>query len=193
MNKKRPFLIAVPLALALAACASDDLSTVGPHVRPSPQEVMNRCLAFVATPGFAPPTEASLSSWQWRRYVSCKLGGNMLVNPKKVPLDAEAVVSISVASDGSIRSVKLLHSTGNDDYDESVEHAIDAASPLPAVPLPLHIARIDMHFHPVRVNPIALKEGTPAIGGTNAGVGLSDESHWRVQHCNSVGGVSACN
>lgn len=193
MNKKRPFLIAVPLALALAACASDDLSTAGPHVRPSPQEVMNRCLAFVATPGFAPPTEASLSSWQWRRYVSCKLGGNMLVNPKKVPLDAEAVVSISVASDGSIRSVKLLHSTGNDDYDESVEHAIDVASPLPAVPLPLHIARIDMHFHPVRVNPIALKAGPPAIDGTNAGVGLSDESHWRVQHCNSVGGVSACN
>jgi TonB family protein len=193
MNKKRLPLIALPVALALSACAADDASTAGPHVRPSPQEVMNRCLAYVATPGFAPPTEATLSARQWQRYVSCKLGGNMFANPKKVPSDTEAVVSIRLAPDGSVTSAKLLRSSGNDTYDEAVRDAIDAASPLPAAPPSLHVARVDMRFHPVRVNPVALQTGTPAIGGTNAGVGIEDESHWRVQHCTTVGGVSACN
>jgi TonB family protein len=193
MNRKRLLLVAVSLALVLSACAADDVSTAGPHVRPSPQEVMNRCLAFIATPGFAPPTEATLSAQQWRRYVSCKLGGNMFSNPKKVPIDTEAIVSIHLAPDGSVLSAKLLRSSGNDDYDESVRNAIDAASPLPAAPPALRVARVDLHFHPVRVNPVALQGGTPAIGGTNAGVGIQDESHWREQRCTTVGGVSECN
>ncbi|MEM5318574.1 TonB family protein [Paraburkholderia sp. JHI869] len=177
MNKKRLPLILFPLTLMLGACASDDVSQVGPHVRASPQTVMNRCLAAVATPGFAPPTEATLSSWQWKRYVSCKLGGNMLVHQKKVPADSEAIVSIRAASDGSIVSVKLLRSTGNDDYDEAVERAIDAAAPLPPVPAGLHIARIDMHFHPVRVNPLALQPGQPGIDGAHGAEGSSSDSH----------------
>ena len=177
MNKKRLPLIVFPLALMLSACASDDVSQAGPHLRPSPQLVMNRCLAAVATPGFAPPTEASLDSWQWRRYVNCKLGGNMLVNPKKVPLDTEAIVSIRAASDGSIVSVTLLRSSGNDDLDEAVERAIAAAAPLPAVPRALHIARIDLHFHPVRVNPLALQPGQPGIHGAGNSEARSGDSH----------------
>lgn len=177
MHKKRLPLSAFSLFLMLSACASDDVSQVGPHVRPSPQMVMNRCLAAVATPGFAQPTETGLSAWQWKRYVSCKLGGNMFANPKKVPADTEAIVSIRAASDGSIVSVKLLRSSGNDDYDEAVERAIDAAAPLPAVPQALHIARIDMHFHPVRVNPLALQPGQPGIDGANNAGGRSGDSH----------------
>ncbi|HYA59203.1 MAG TPA: hypothetical protein VED85_02485, partial [Burkholderiaceae bacterium] len=69
MNQKSLLLAAISIALALSACATDGMSTAGPHVRPSPEEVMSRCLAFVATPGFAPPTEATLSAQQWRRYV----------------------------------------------------------------------------------------------------------------------------
>ncbi|SDD10762.1 energy transducer TonB [Paraburkholderia lycopersici] len=177
MNKKRLPPIVFSLTLFLSACASDDVSSVGPHVRPSPQEVMNRCLAAVATPGFAPPTEATLGAWQWKRYVSCKLGGNMLVNPKKVPMESEAIVSIRAASDGSIVSVKLLRPSGNDDLDEAVERAIDAAGPLPAVPRALHLARIDMHFHRVRVDPLALQPGQPGIGGEHNGRALADDSH----------------
>jgi len=177
MNKKRLPLIVLPMTLMLGACASDDVSQVGPHVRPSPQMVMNRCLAAVATPGFAPPTETTLSSWQWKRYVGCKLGGNMFVNPKKIPADTEAIVSIRAASDGSIVSVKLLRSSGNDDYDYAVERAIDAAAPLPAVPQALHIARIDMHFHPARVNPLALQPGQPGLDGVGNGEGRADGSH----------------
>jgi TonB family protein len=138
---------------------------------------MNRCLAAVATPGFAPPTETTLSALQWKRYVSCKLGGNMVANPKKIPADTEAIVSIRAASDGSIVSVKLLRSSGNDDYDEAVERAIDAAAPLPAVPLALHIGRIDMHFHPVRVNPLALQPGQPGIDGAGSGGARAGDSH----------------
>ena len=192
MKKNRWLLIVFPILFAFSGCASDDVATAGPHARPTPEQVMNRCLAFVATAGFAPPTEATLSSWQWRRYVDCKLGGNMVSNPKKVPLDSEAIVSIRLAADGSIVSVKLLHSTGNDDYDEDVQRAIDAASPLPRAPLALHLARIDMHFHPVRVDPLMLKDGESAIGGTRAGVGLSGETHWRVQDCNTANNVKAC-
>ncbi|WP_322033283.1 energy transducer TonB [Paraburkholderia sp. J76] len=177
MNKKRLPLIAFPLALVLSACASDDVLQAGPHVRPSPQTVMNRCLAAVATPGFAPPSEATLSSSQWKRYVSCKLGGNMFANPKKVPVETEAIVSIRAAADGSIVSVKLLHSSGNDDYDEAVERAIGAAAPLPPVPASLHVARIDMRFHPVRVNPLALQPGQPGINGANGREGSAGNSH----------------
>lgn len=196
MKKNHRLLIVFPFLFALmftlGGCASDDPTSAGPHVRPTPEQVMSRCLNAVATPGFAPPTESTLSSWQWRRYVNCKLGGNMLSNPKKVPLDTEAVVSIRFASDGSVVSVQLLHSSGNDEYDEDVQRAIDAASPLPAAPLALHLTRIDMRFHPVRVNPLILQGGMPAIGGTNAGAGLSDETHWRVKNCNTAHGVSEC-
>lgn len=177
MNKKRLPLIVFPFTLMLSACASDDVSQVGPHVRPSPQTVMNRCLAAVATPGFAPPTEANLSSWQWKRYVNCKLGGNIRVNPKKVPLDAEAIVSIRAAPDGSIVSVTLLRSSGNDDLDEAVERGIAAAAPLPPVPQALHVARIDMHFHPVRVDPLALQPGWPGIDGAHSREASSGDSH----------------
>lgn len=48
MHKKRLPLGAFSLFLILSACASDDVSQVGPHVRPSPQMVMHRCLAAVA-------------------------------------------------------------------------------------------------------------------------------------------------
>jgi TonB family protein len=195
MKKNQRLLIVLPFLFALSGCASDDPTSAGPHVRPTPEQVMNRCLNSVATSGFGPPTESTLSSWQWRRYVNCKLGGNMLLNPKKVPLDTEAVVSIRLASDGSVVSVKLLHSSGNDEYDEDVQRAIDAASPLPPAPLALHLTRIDMHFRPVRVNPLVLQSGAPgtaAIGGTNAGVGISDETHWRVKNCNTAHGVSEC-
>ncbi|QGZ54166.1 energy transducer TonB [Paraburkholderia acidiphila] len=179
MNKKRLLLSAFPLMLmlVLGACASDDVTQVGPHVRPSPQLVMTRCLAAVATPGFAPPTEASLDSWQWKRYVNCKLGGNMRINPRKVPLDAEAIVSIRAASDGSIVSVTLLRSSGNDDLDEAVERGIAAASPLPPVPRALHIARIDMHFHPIRVDPLALQPGQPGIDSAHSHEGSAGDSH----------------
>jgi TonB family protein len=192
MNKKRLLLLAFPCALALTACASDDPTAAGPHVHPSPEAVMSRCLASVAESGAPVPTEATLDARQWERYVNCKLGGNMFANPKRVPDETEAVVSIRAAPDGRILSVKLLHSSGNRDYDEAVEQAIDVATPLPPIPTALHIARIDLHFHPVRVNPLALQSSGPAIGGMNVGVGISDQSHWRAEHCNIVNGVSAC-
>ncbi|WP_310629825.1 energy transducer TonB [Paraburkholderia sp.] len=192
MNKKRLLLSAFPCMLALAACASDDPDVAGPQVHPSPEAVMNRCLASVAETGAPVPTEATLDARQWERYVNCKLGGNMFANPKKVPVETEAVVSIRATPDGRILSVKLLHSSGHADYDAVVERAIDVASPLPPVPSALRIARIDLHFHPVRVNPLALQTGSPAIGGMNVGVGISDQSHWRAEHCNIVNGVSAC-
>lgn len=195
MKKNHRLLIVFPFIaclLALNGCASDDPTAAGPHVRPTPGQVMTRCLNAVAAQGFGPPTESTLSSWQWKRYVSCKLGSNMFVSQKKVPLDSDAVVSIRLASDGSIVSVKLLHSSGNDDLDDAVARAIDAASPLPSAPVALHLSRVDLHFHPVRVNPAILQGGTPAIGGTNAGVGIRDETHWRIKNCNGVAGVSEC-
>ncbi|WP_321884533.1 energy transducer TonB [Paraburkholderia bannensis] len=195
MKKNRRLLIVFPLLLALLAlngCASDDPTSAGPHVRATPAQVMQRCLNTVAPPGFASPTEATLSASQWRRYVSCKLGGNMFANQKRVPLDSEAVVSIRLAGDGSIVSVKLLHSSGNDELDDDVQRAIDAASPLPPAPSALHLSRVDLHFRPVRVNLAALQGGTPAIGGTNAGVGIVDETLWRVKNCNTAHGVSEC-
>lgn len=101
----------------------------------------------------------------------------MHVNPKKVPLEAEAIVSIRAAPDGSIVSVTLLRSSGNDDLDEAVERGIAAAAPLPAVPHALHIARIDMHFHPVRVDPLALQPGQPGIHDAGNSEGRSSDSH----------------
>jgi TonB family protein len=196
MKKNRRLLIVFPSALALLlalnGCASDDPTSTGPHVRATPEQVMNRCLNTVAAQGFGVPTESTLNAWQWKRYVSCKLGGNMWTSQKKVPLDSDAVVSIRLASDGSVVSVKLLHSSGNDDLDDAVARAIDVASPLPPAPIALHLSRVDLHFHPARVNPAFLQGGMPAIGGTNAGGGIQDETHWRIKNCNIVGGVSAC-
>ncbi|MBB3258812.1 TonB family protein [Paraburkholderia bannensis] len=196
MKKNHRLLIAfssaLALLLALNGCASDDAAPAGPHVRATPEQVMNRCLNTVATQGFGTPTESTLSSWQWKRYVSCKLGGNMWMSQKKVPPDGDALVSIRLASDGSIVSVKLLHSSGNDDLDDAVARAIDAASPLPPAPLALHLSRVDLHFQTARVNPAFLQGGMPAIGGTNAGGGIHDETHWRIKNCNIVGGVGAC-
>jgi TonB family protein len=186
------FSFAFALLLALNGCASDDPTTAGPHVHATPEQVMNRCLNTVATQGFGTPTESTLNAWQWKRYVSCKLGGNMWMSQKKVPLDSEAVVSIRLASDGSVVSVKLAHSSGNDDMDDAVARAIDAASPLPPAPLALHLSRVDLHFHPARVNPAFLQGGIPAIGGTNASNGIHGETNWRIQNCNIVGGLSEC-
>lgn len=192
MKKNRRLLIVFPFLLALNGCASDDPPSAGSHAHLTPAQVMDRCLNAVAPPGFAPPTEATLGASQWRRYVSCKLGGNLTSNPRKVPHATEAVISIRLATDGSIVSVQQLHSSGNDEYDEDVRRAIDAATPLPAAPAALHLTRVDMHFHPASIDPLVLQGGAPAIGGTNAGVGISDETHWRIKNCNGVGGVSEC-
>ncbi len=101
----------------------------------------------------------------------------MRINPKKVPPDAQAIVSIRAAPDGAIVSVTLLRSSGNDDLDEAVERGIAAASPLPPVPRALHIARIDMHFHPIRVDPLAVQPGQPGIDSAHNHEGSGGDSH----------------
>lgn len=200
MNKKRllptaavPAALALALTLALAGCASEDTPSAGPHRWLTPEQVTQRCLAYVATPGFAPPTETTLSAPQWRRYVACKIESNLRARGSKLTGDPVAVVTILVAPDGAITSVALAGSSGSDEWDEAARRAIDAASPLPPVPPSLHVARVDMRFRPVKIDPIALKEGVPAIGSSNAGAGLSGESHWSVHHCNTVGAATACN
>jgi TonB family protein len=136
--------------LTLCGCMSEEV-----YEQPSPQVVMNRCLTSVAMPGRTVPTEATLNSTQWRRYVGCKIGGNIFAMLKRGSEDVEATVSIRVAPDGSITSVELLNSSGNVDYDEAVKHAIKVASPLPAVPPPVRLVRLDIHFRPSRMKPVA--------------------------------------
>jgi TonB family protein len=195
LNGKHRLLTAVPaaLALTLGACASEEASSTGPHHWLTPEQVTQRCLAYVATPGFTAPTETTLSAPQWRRYVACKIESNLHARSSKLTGDPVAVVTIRVAPDGAITSVTLASTSGSDEWDEAAHRAIDAALPLPAVPSSLHVSRVDMRFRPAKIDPIALKEGVPAIDGTNAGSGLTGESHWSVHQCNTVGAATACN
>ncbi|WP_169740124.1 energy transducer TonB [Paraburkholderia acidipaludis] len=177
----------------LGACASEEASSTGPHHWLTPEQVTQRCLAYVATPGFAAPAETTLSAPQWRRYVACKIESNLRARSSKLTGDPVAVVTIRVAPDGAITSVTLAGTSGSDEWDQAARRAIDAVLPLPAVPPSLRVSRIDMHFRPAKIDPIALKDGASASDGAGAGTGLTGESHWSVQHCNTVGGATACN
>jgi TonB family protein len=192
-KRLRPAAVSAALALMLSACASEETSSVDPHRWPTTAEVMQRCLAYVATPGFTPPTETTLSGQQWRRYVACKIESNLHARSSKLSGDPVATVTMRVAPDGAITSVTLASTSGSDEWDEATRRAIDAATPLPAVPPSLHVARVDMHFRPAKIDPVALKEGGAAIDGSNAGTGLTGESHWSERHCNTVGAATACN
>ncbi|WP_028226181.1 energy transducer TonB [Paraburkholderia ferrariae] len=203
-NKKRRLLavagatsLAVALAAltALAGCASSPpppgpapTPTANTPDLPPPQTVTSRCLARVATPGFAPPTESTLSGTQWERYVSCRLASNMVVATTSVSGNPEAVVSMTLTASGAADTVRLSRSSGDAAWDAAVERAIGAAGPFPPAPFTLHVGRVEMRFRPGPPQP-----GVEAIGGTNAGVGLQGGSHWSVHHCTTISGATACN
>ncbi|WP_322014476.1 energy transducer TonB [Paraburkholderia sp. J12] len=201
-NNKRGRSLAVlsttAFAVALAAlggCASSQpppraapTPTANTPELPPPQTVTSHCLARVATPGFAPPTESTLSGTQWERYVSCRLGSNMVVASASVSGNPEAVVSMTLTASGTVDTVRLLRSSGNAAWDEAVERAIGAAAPFPPAPSTLHVGRVEMRFRPGPP-----RAGVAAIGGTNAGMGLEGGSHWSVHHCTTIGSATACN
>ena len=47
-------------------------------------------------------------------------------------------VAIEIAPDGTIRDARLASSSGNDQFDDSVMRAVQAASPVPQAPQELH-------------------------------------------------------
>jgi TonB family protein len=179
---------AAALAVALAGCANGNMSAGVSPPLPSPETVTSHCLARVATPGFMPPTESALSATQWERYVSCRLGSNMVVATAQVSGDPVATVLMTLKPDGTVDTVTLSRSSGSVAWDQAVERAIGAAPPFPPAPDTLHITRVEMRFRPGHP-----QQGVEAIGGTNAGVGLAGESHWSVRQCTTVGAATACN
>jgi TonB family protein len=189
--------VALAALAALAGCASSPpppgpspapTPTASTPELPSPQTVTSRCLARVATPGFAPPAESTLSGTQWERYVSCRLASNMVVAATSVSGNPEAVVSMTLTASGAVDAVRLSRSSGNAAWDEAVERALGVAGPFPPAPSTLHVGRVEMRFRPGPPQP-----GVEAIGGTNAGVGLEGGSHWSVHHCTTIGSATACN
>ncbi|WP_166660585.1 TonB family protein [Paraburkholderia sediminicola] len=122
-----------------------------------------------------------MNALQWRRYVSCALTSNLFVDANGDLGNPEAIVSLRLNSDGSVDSVTLLHTSGNDAWDAAVQRAIVAASPLPPAPPNQKVSRVDFHFRP-RPRPVG-------IGGST---GISGESHWSVVHCITVGRAGTC-
>ncbi len=184
-------LLGAALVIALAGCAGAGVSAgamTGAPPLPAPETVTSHCLARVTMAGFTPPTEATLSATQWERYVSCRLGSNMVVATARVSDDPVATVSMTLKPDGTVDTVTLSRSSGSAAWDEAVERAIGAAPPFPPAPATLHIARVEMRFRPGPP-----QKGVEAIGSTNAGAGLAGESHWSMRQCTTVGAATACN
>ncbi|SIO71911.1 TonB family C-terminal domain-containing protein [Burkholderia sp. GAS332] len=173
-------LIPFVLALLTACTAEVPVNSNRPPI-PSADDVAKRCLAHAAGSGEPLLTVGEMNALQWRRYVSCALTSNLFVDANGDLGNPEAIVSLRLDSDGSVSSVTLLHTSGNDAWDAAVQRAIVAASPLPPAPPNQNVSRVDFHFRP-RPRPVG-------IGGST---GISGESHWSVVHCITVGRAGTC-
>ncbi|MGC2964955.1 TonB family protein [Paraburkholderia aspalathi] len=172
----------IPLVLSLlTACTADVLANSNGRPIPSAHNIAKLCLAQAAGRGEPLLTVGELNALQWRHYVSCALSSNIFVDTYSDLGNPEAIVSLRFNPDGSVGSVALLHTSGNDVWDAAVQHAIVAASPLPPAPPNQNVSRIEFHLRPPH-RPLG-------IGG---GTGITGESHWSVKHCITVGSARTC-
>jgi TonB family protein len=175
-------LALVPLVLSLlTACTSEiPRSSTEPQLPPA-EDVAKLCQAQAV--GSTEPllTVDQMNSLQWRHYVSCALSSNIFVVANSDLGNPEAIVSLWLNTDGSVGSVALLHTSGNEAWDAAVQRAIAAVSPLPPAPANQYVSRIEFHFRP-RHRPLG-------IGGST---GITGESHWSVKHCVTVGSARTC-
>ncbi|WP_408296832.1 energy transducer TonB [Paraburkholderia sediminicola] len=182
VREKTLALVLIPLVLSLlTACSAEAPGNSNKPLIPSADDVAKRCLAYAAGSGGPPLTVGEMNALQWRRYVSCALTSNVFVDANSDLGNPDAIVSLRLNSDGSIGSVTLLHTSGNDAWDAAVQRAIVAASPLPPASPNQNVSRVDFHLRP-RHRPLG-------IGGST---GLTGASHWSVEHCITVGRAGTC-
>jgi TonB family protein len=165
----------------LAGCANGTSQIEGKAPLLSPEQVADRCLAAVTPKDAPPPERDNFNGLQWARYVYCAIGSNLWVNRDLVRENPEATVEIQIADDGSVRSIKRLHTSGNAAWDRAVDRSIGVMPALPPAPAVRRSTSMDLHFEPFR-------QGL----GMSAGAALTGQSHWSVHRCTQVGGVSAC-
>ncbi|WP_408437144.1 TonB family protein [Paraburkholderia caffeinilytica] len=172
----------IPLVLSLlSACTADVVANSNESPIPSADNIVRVCLAHAAGSGEPSLKVGELNALQWRHYVSCALSSHMFVDASNDLGNPDAIVSLRLDPDGSVRSVALLHTSGNDAWDAAVQRAIVAALPLPPAPPNQNVSRIEFHLRPPH-RPLG-------IGG---GTGITGESHWSVKHCITVGSARTC-
>ncbi|WP_408266256.1 energy transducer TonB [Paraburkholderia nemoris] len=175
-------LALIPLVLSLlTACTADVPRNSNEPLMPSADNVAKRCLAQAAGSGAPLLTVGEMNALQWRHYVSCALSSNMFVDANGGLGNPEAIVSLRLNIDGSVGSVMLLHTSGNEAWDTAVRRAIAVASPLPPAPPNQNVSSIELHFRP--------RHRALGIGGST---GITGESHWSVKHCITVGSARTC-
>ncbi|MFL9913305.1 TonB family protein [Paraburkholderia sp. RL17-337-BIB-A] len=139
-------LALIPLVLSLlTACTADILANSNEPPIPSAHNIAKLCLAQAAGNGEPLLTVGELNALQWRHYVSCALSSHMFVDANSDLGNPEAIVSLRLNPDGSVGSVTLLHTSGDDAWDSAVQRAIVAASPLPPAPPNQNVSRIEFH------------------------------------------------
>ena len=175
-------LTLIPLVLALlAACTAEVPVNSNKPLIPLAGDVAKRCLVHAAGSGEPLLTLGEMNALQWRRYVSCALTSNLSVDANSDLGNPEAVVSLRLNPDGSVGSLTLLHTSGNDAWDAAVQRAIVAASPLPPAPSNQNVSGIEFHLRPPH-RPLGIGDST----------GIAGESHWSVKHCITVGSAHTC-
>ncbi|KPD20030.1 hypothetical protein ADM96_01705 [Burkholderia sp. ST111] len=111
-------LALIPLVLSLlTACTADVPRNSNEPLMPSADNVAKRCLAQAAGSGAPLLTVGEMNALQWRHYVSCALSSNMFVDANGGLGNPEAIVSLRLNIDGSVGSVMLLHTSGNEAWD----------------------------------------------------------------------------
>ena len=97
----------------------------------------------------APPPSARVIDPGYANLIRTRIRGNIVV-PGDMTGNPEAIFDVNQIPDGSVISVTLRKSSGNQAYDAAVERAIRKSSPLPTPPRPDQFQRIlELKFRPM--------------------------------------------
>ncbi len=151
--KQRFFLVAFCLGVQSVQASNNDMST---STGPKPQKASQSIPTFAVRPvvsfpkSTAPTKNLTHEEIDWGPYMAQmqrRIKRN-LHPPKGYDFHRTPDIVFKILRDGSVSSVRLLHSSGNKEVDQSFIEAITAAEPF--APLPKGSKdEIEIPYHPI--------------------------------------------